>query len=260
MILDFLPNNLVRNLPLEIIFTYCIFATFTTQQKFHWREFVGSTTGYYVILEYFIIISHLFGVGFLIFYGIKASWLAAIVLYALGCFSYIRYLNFVLLVEKFVPIFVWSFLSFIVVPICGAFLIVNTPDSDVFKFHRIDKMDKSDFPNKSHEEVNIEFSYDLILTHSKEDDSIYYTYKEKVRYSPKTLGFSVDSIILLDKKNNPIGGFKPKKFASSSYNSNGFEVYNGKLMTDESDAKLNRLTLENTRKLGEMFSISQHDR
>ena len=116
-----------HHLPWSILVTYCVYAMFAAQQKFCIRDFRGSSRGYYLLLGYFAFFTSLFGIGFLIFYATRTSWMASLALFAIGLLIYIPFVKFEMMVEKFMPLYAWGLLSFVVIPICGALLIHFTP-------------------------------------------------------------------------------------------------------------------------------------
>src|SRR6266511_1954084 len=116
-----------RYLPWPVIVTYCVYAIFAAQQKFCIRDFRGRSQGYYLLLGYFAFFTSLFGVGFLIFYGVRTTWLASLVLFALGLLIYIPFSTLELMIERVMPLPAWGLLSFITIPICATLLICFTP-------------------------------------------------------------------------------------------------------------------------------------
>ena len=136
---------MTENLPFNIVITYLVFALFTAQQKFCVRELVGTNNWYFLCLGFFSFFSSVFGIGFLIYYAIEVSWLASIGLFALGLFVYVPYAFFHSSIEKILPLQIWGGLSFVVIPICSATLLYQTPDSVLFEFSQRGVVNQSDF-------------------------------------------------------------------------------------------------------------------
>jgi len=110
-------------LPWSVIIIYCIYVAFATFQKFCIQEFHGRSEIYKFILSFFALITSVFGFGFLIYYGVKTVWWAPFALFGIGVTAYFL-LGFI---EQIIPMWLLGLISFIVIPICGAFLIFLTP-------------------------------------------------------------------------------------------------------------------------------------
>lgn len=111
------------HLPWPIVITYCIYAIFAAQQKFCIRSFKGGNQIYNLILGYFAFVTSLFGIVFLIFYALRTTWWAPVILFILGLLSYIPFMILEGIVEKIVPLTIWGMLSFVAIPICAVLLV-----------------------------------------------------------------------------------------------------------------------------------------
>ena len=110
-------------LPLNVVIPYAVLAIFAAQQKFCLQEFRGGSLKYELMLGYFMAATSMFGIGYLIAYGIMVCWWAPIVLFLIGLLAWWS----VLFLERFIPLFVWGLVSFIAVPVCAFFLISAFP-------------------------------------------------------------------------------------------------------------------------------------
>lgn len=110
-------------LPWSVIVVYSIYVAFATFQKFCIQDFRGRSEIYKFVLSFFALITSLFGVGFLIYYGFKTLWWTPFALFGIGILAY-----FILgFIEQLIPMWLLGLISFIVIPICGALLIYLTP-------------------------------------------------------------------------------------------------------------------------------------
>jgi len=112
-----------ETLPWNIVLVYCVYVAFATFQKFCIKEFRGQHEIYKAVLSLFALLTSIFGVGFLIYYGYKTIWWAPVSLFGIGVLAYFL-LGFI---EQLIPMWLLGLLSFIVIPICGAMLIFLTP-------------------------------------------------------------------------------------------------------------------------------------
>jgi hypothetical protein len=112
-----------------ILVTYCVFTFFAYKQKNYYLDFQGVSQGYHFLVGILAFFAMFFGVGFLIFYGIRTTWWTPLILVAAGLFTF----GPLSLVERMTSIFIsraaWGLLSFAIIPICAALLVYFTPHS-----------------------------------------------------------------------------------------------------------------------------------
>jgi hypothetical protein len=107
--------------------TYCIYAIFAAKQKFCISHVQGRSIGFHLLLGYFAFFTSLFGIGFLIFYGVRTTWWSPIVLFAIGVLIYRPFSSLEQMTDMFMPLTRWGLLSFVAIPICAVLLIYFTP-------------------------------------------------------------------------------------------------------------------------------------
>jgi hypothetical protein len=110
-----------------IIISYALYSIFLFYQQLHIKNFNGASQGFLLVLNVYAIAAMVAGVAYLIYYGVKISWLGA-----LG-----------LLVISFLIKLVWfriesklglrdaapfiSIMGFIAIPVCAFFMIWGIP-------------------------------------------------------------------------------------------------------------------------------------
>lgn len=109
-------------LPTSVLVIYGIFSVFAAFQKFCIRDFQGQNIVYKNILSLFSLLTSLFGVSFLIFYGFEKVWWAPFILFGVGLLAFIP----LGLIERLIPMWILGMASFIVIPVCGLLLFMLT--------------------------------------------------------------------------------------------------------------------------------------
>ncbi|MCX6968204.1 MAG: hypothetical protein NTZ46_10600 [Verrucomicrobia bacterium] len=116
-------NNPVFDWKVAVV--YAIFAIFSAQQKFCLKE--PKKDVYYIILGYFSILTSMFGMFFLIYYGFRTIWWHPFLLFGLGMIAYLPFSVIETWLDERIPVHAWGKLSFIVAPCCAVIMIYLTP-------------------------------------------------------------------------------------------------------------------------------------
>lgn len=116
-------NSMSPELPWSVVCLYATLAAFSAEQRFCIREFRGRSRLYGLLLGYWAGATMLFGVGYLVAYGMRVKWWAPFILYGIGLLVSM----IVPWSERIVPTWIWAVLSFVGVPICAWFLIALLP-------------------------------------------------------------------------------------------------------------------------------------
>jgi hypothetical protein len=61
-------------IPIPLMITYSLYTFFSYYQNVHFRDFKGASRRFWIALMYFNLGALLFGLGFLIYYGITVVW------------------------------------------------------------------------------------------------------------------------------------------------------------------------------------------
>lgn len=110
-------------LPWDIVALYTAYGMFSSQQKFCRRDLKNESAAFRLAIGYFALPTALFGFGYLVYYGIKISWWAPIVLFALVVCSMLP----VALLERFIPLKIWGLASFVAIPVLAYLLVIRIP-------------------------------------------------------------------------------------------------------------------------------------
>jgi len=115
------------DMPISLILSYAAFSFFGFYQKLHIKNFRGASQSFLLALNLFTLAATLFGIGFLLYYGYKVSWLEAAVLF--GVAFAIKFIWFPIeaklgLRDSF---FIFSLAGFIIMPICAYFMLTALP-------------------------------------------------------------------------------------------------------------------------------------
>ena len=124
-----MQKSMSQHFPLSVLVTYAVFTFFAYKQKNYYINFEGASQVYSICLGILAFFAVFFGVGFLIFYGFRTTWLAPLILIAVGLVMYGPLLMLERMTSKFMPRAVWGLLSFVVIPVCAVLLVHFTPRS-----------------------------------------------------------------------------------------------------------------------------------
>tara|TARA_Y100001970_G_scaffold192191_1_gene233575 strand:+ start:261 stop:632 length:372 start_codon:yes stop_codon:yes gene_type:complete len=70
----------------ELIITFSLFSFFVFYLQKWSKEFMGASQGFRIFLDFFMGISTIFGLFFLIYYGYKVEWTSPLILFAISIF------------------------------------------------------------------------------------------------------------------------------------------------------------------------------
>jgi hypothetical protein len=102
---------------------YCIFSTLVFYQQLHLKNFRGASKTFQFILSLFATLGMLIGFVFLIYYGYKVVWWAALMLFVVK----LVFMLFAVLLERFTGVFFFSLLGFFVWPVCAYLMFKSIP-------------------------------------------------------------------------------------------------------------------------------------
>jgi len=105
--------------PFSLLISYIGFSFFLFYQTLHIRNFRGASEVYKFALNIFVLLSRIFGISFLLYWGYHYSWLQSIYLYgvALAFQSLWFYVEAKLGLSH--AYWIFSLVGFVVIPICG---------------------------------------------------------------------------------------------------------------------------------------------
>jgi TPR repeat protein len=105
--------------PLSLLISYIGFTFFLFYQTLHIRNFKGASEAYKFALNIFVLISRLFGISFLLYWGYHYSWGQIIYLYGLGLIFKPMWFYVEAKLGLSHAYWMFSLAGFIVIPICG---------------------------------------------------------------------------------------------------------------------------------------------
>lgn len=110
------------NIPISLILSYSLYSFFLFYQQLHLKNFQGASQAFGLTLGVFAFAGMLFGLGFLLYYGYKVSWLQAGVLFLLA--FVIKVVWFFIEAKAGLRNFarVFSIGGFVALPVCGYFM------------------------------------------------------------------------------------------------------------------------------------------
>lgn len=115
------------DMPISLIISYAVFSFFLFYQQLHLKNFQGASEVFGALLGIFAFAGMLFGLGFLIYWGYKASWLQAATLF--GIALAIKFVWFPIEAKLGLrnSYWVFSLTGFIALPISGYFMWAALP-------------------------------------------------------------------------------------------------------------------------------------
>ena len=114
-------------IPESLLVSYTLFSFFLFYQQLHVKNFQGANIAFGTFLAIFCFAAMLFGLGFLLYYGYKVSWLQAGLLFVLAFL--IKIVWFAIEAKIGLRGFAWvlSLAGFVVIPVCGYFMWITLP-------------------------------------------------------------------------------------------------------------------------------------
>lgn len=115
------------DLPINLIVAYVAFSIFAFYQKLHLKNFQGASKGFGSALTIYVMTTTIFGLGFLIFWGVEVSWLQAGILFIIALAIQILWfpVEAMLRLQNLYPMI--SMAGFIAIPIAGYFMLASLP-------------------------------------------------------------------------------------------------------------------------------------
>lgn len=114
-------------MPITLFVSYTLFSLFGFYQKLHIKNFKGGSQGFLFILNLFVLVATLYGLGFLLYYGYSVSWIQAALLFVVSlAIQFVWFPIEAKLGIKDLHIFM-SLGGFVVLPICAVFMWLSFP-------------------------------------------------------------------------------------------------------------------------------------
>ena len=115
------------DMPVTLIVSYAVFSFLGFYQKLHIKNFKGGSQVFLLSLNLFTLIATVFGVGFLLYYGYRVSWVESAVLF--GVALVIQFVWFPIEAKLGLrnSYFIFSLSGFLIMPICAYFMWASLP-------------------------------------------------------------------------------------------------------------------------------------
>ena len=115
------------DIPITLLASYAAFSFFGFYQKLHIKNFRGASQSFLLVLNLFTLTATVFGVGFLLYYGYKVSWIEAAILF--GVAFAIKFIWFPIEAKLGLrnSYFMFSLAGFVIMPVCAYFMWVALP-------------------------------------------------------------------------------------------------------------------------------------
>jgi len=110
------------DIPITLLTSYVAFSFFGFHQKLHIKNFRGASQSFLLVLNLFTLAATAFGVGFLLYYGYKVSWVETAILF--GVAFAIKFIWFPIEAKLGLgnSYFMFSLAGFVIMPICAYFM------------------------------------------------------------------------------------------------------------------------------------------
>jgi len=115
------------DIPIILIVSYVVFSFFLFYQQLHLKKFQGSSEVFQLGLGIFALLAMIYGLGYLIYWGIKVSWLQAALLFVISLGIKIIWFPIEAKLGLRNSYWVFSLLGFVALPISGYFMWVSLP-------------------------------------------------------------------------------------------------------------------------------------
>lgn len=116
-------------LPLSLILTFTLFGTFLFYQQKHASTFRGASQGFLALLSIWALAGFIFEMGFLLYFGYRASLWSAMKLFGLSMLLWIPLMMIEVAISARTPLFtvLLSIVGFIAMPVCGYLMVLTLP-------------------------------------------------------------------------------------------------------------------------------------
>lgn len=115
------------DMPLSLIISYSIFSFFLFYQQLHFKNFHGESEAFGALLGIFALVGMLYGLGFLIYWGYKVSWLQAAALFSIAFAIKIVWFPIEARLGLRNTYWVFSLIGFVALPVSGYFMWAVLP-------------------------------------------------------------------------------------------------------------------------------------
>jgi len=110
------------NIPLTLIVSYAVFSFFLFYQQLHLKNFRGASQGFATLLGLFALVGMIFGLGFLIYWGYKVSWLEAAILFGIAFAIKVVWFPIEARLGLTNSYWLFSLAGFVALPVAGYFM------------------------------------------------------------------------------------------------------------------------------------------
>ena len=115
------------DISVTLILSYTVFSFLGFYQKLHIKNFKGGSQGFLLMLNLFTLAATVFGIGFLLYYGYKVSWIEAAILFAIALIIQFVWFPIEAKLGLRNSYFIFSLSGFLVMPICAYFMWGSLP-------------------------------------------------------------------------------------------------------------------------------------
>ena len=115
------------DMPVSLIVSYGVFSFFLFYQQLHLKNFQGASEVVGAALGIFVLVGMIYGLGFLIYWGYKNSWLQAGILFALAFAIKLIWFPIEAKLGLRNSYWIFSLLGFAALPVSGYFMWASLP-------------------------------------------------------------------------------------------------------------------------------------
>jgi len=115
------------DISITLIISYVVFSFFLFYQQLHLKNFRGSSELFQLGLGLFALLAMIYGLCFLIYWGINVSWIQAVILFAISIGVNIIWFPIEAKLGLRNSYWIFSLIGFITIPISGFFMWASLP-------------------------------------------------------------------------------------------------------------------------------------
>ena len=115
------------DIPVRLIISYAVFSFFLFYQQLHLKNFQGASEAFGAALGIFAFVGMIYGLGFLIYWGYKISWLQAGILFAIAFAIKLVWFPIEAKLGLRNSYRIFSMLGFAALPVSGYFMWASLP-------------------------------------------------------------------------------------------------------------------------------------
>ncbi len=115
------------DIPVTLIISYAVFSFFLFYQQLHLKNFQGASKAFGAALGIFAFVGMIFGLGFLMYWGYKISWLQAGILFAIAFAIKLVWFPIEAKLGLRNSYWIFSVVGFAALPLSGYFMWASLP-------------------------------------------------------------------------------------------------------------------------------------